>query len=92
MDVTEPTQNPAVDQAECLKQLFASEPEVEVRFDREGERASAEVRVLVRGHHTLKSKVKADTANAASKKAVKRAEWKYQLFWTKDSLRYSDCC
>ena len=92
VDVTEATRSHATGQAEHLKQLFASEPEVDICFSHDGDQVAAEIRIMVRGYRTLKAKSKADDTDIALEKAVKKAEWKYRLFFTRGSFRYSDCC
>ena len=75
-----------------LKRMFASEPDVSVRFDTHGEKIVAEVTIPIRGYRTLKACSKGDDARAALDKAVKRLEWKYKLFWTRGGFRFGDCC
>jgi ribosomal subunit interface protein len=81
------------ERVERLKRMFASEPDISVRFDTDGDgRVVAEVVVPVRGYRTLKACSKAEDARAALDKAVKKLEWKYKLFWTRGSFRFGDCC
>ena len=75
-----------------LKRMFASEPDISVRFENHGGKVVAEVVVPVRGYRTLKACSKGDDAPSALDKAVKKAEWKYKLFWTRGSFRFGDCC
>lgn len=75
-----------------LKRMFASEPDISVRFDTDGGKVVAEVVVSIRGYRTLKACSKADDAGGAVEKAVKKLEWKYRLFWTRGSFRFGDCC
>jgi ribosome-associated translation inhibitor RaiA len=81
-----------VGRVERLKRLFASEPDVSVRFDADGDGVVAEVVVPIRGYRTLKACSKGADAPAALDKAVKKLEWKYKLFWTRGSFRFGDCC
>ena len=75
-----------------LKRMFASEPDVSVRFDTDGDGVVAEVVVPIRGYRTLKACSKGVDAPAALDKAVKKLEWKYKLFWARGSFRFGDCC
>jgi ribosome-associated translation inhibitor RaiA len=76
-----------------LKRMFASEPDISVRFDTaDGEKVVAEVVVSIRGYRTLKACSKGDDARGALDKAFKRLEWKYKLFWARGSFRFGDCC
>ena len=77
---------------ERLKSMFASEPDVSVRFENDGDGVVAEVVVPVRGYRTLKACSKGEDAPAALDRAVRKAEWKYKLFWTRGSFRFGDCC
>ncbi len=77
---------------ERLKRMFASEPDVSVRFDTDGDGVVAEVVVPIRGYRTLKACGKGENAPIALDKAVKKLEWKYKLFWTRGSFRFGDCC
>jgi ribosome-associated translation inhibitor RaiA len=86
------TQELVAERVERLKRMFASEPDVSVRFDTAGEGVVAEVVVPIRGYRTLKACSKAKDAPAALDKAVKKLEWKYRLFWTRGSFRFGDCC
>jgi ribosome-associated translation inhibitor RaiA len=86
------TEDYVAGRVERLKRMFASEPDVSVRFDTRGEKVVAEVTVPIRGYRTLKACSKGDDARAALDKAVKRLEWKYKLFWTRGSFRFGDCC
>jgi ribosome-associated translation inhibitor RaiA len=86
------TQELVAERVERLKRMFASEPDVSVRFDTAGNGVVAEVVVPIRGYRTLKACSKAKDAPAALDKAVKKLEWKYRLFWTRGSFRFGDCC
>ena len=86
------TQELVAERVERLKRMFASEPDVSVRFDTHGEKVVAEVTIPIRGYRTLKACSKGDDARAALDKAVKRLEWKYKLFWTRGGFRFGDCC
>src|SRR5215212_4873774 len=86
------TQELVAERVERLKRMFASEPDISVRFDNDGEGVVAEVVVPIRGYRTLKACSKAKDAPAALDKAVKKLEWKYRLFWTRGSFRFGDCC
>jgi ribosome-associated translation inhibitor RaiA len=86
------TEEYVADRVERLKRMFASEPDISVRFDTVGDGVVAEVVVPVRGYRTLKACSKADDAPRALDKAVKKLEWKYKLFWTRGSFRFGDCC
>ena len=86
------TEDYVAERVERLKRMFASEPDVSVRFDTHGEKIVAEVTIPIRGYRTLKACSKGDDARAALDKAVKRLEWKYKLFWTRGSFRFGDCC
>ena len=86
------TEDYVAERVERLKRMFASEPDVGVRFDTYGEKVVAEVTVPIRGYRTLKACSKGDDARAALDKAVKKLEWKYKLFWTRGSFRFGDCC
>jgi ribosomal subunit interface protein len=77
---------------EHLKRMFASEPDVSVHFDTNGDGVVAEVVVPIRGYRTLKACSKGEDAPAALDKAVKKLEWKYKLFWARGSFRFGDCC
>jgi ribosome-associated translation inhibitor RaiA len=77
---------------ERLKSMFASEPDVSVSFESDGDGVVAEVVVPVRGYRTLKACSKGKDAPSALDKAVRKAEWKYKLFWTRGSFRFGDCC
>ena len=86
------TEEYVAERVKRLKRMFASEPDVSVRFDTHGEKVVAEVTVPIRGYRTLKACSKGDDARAALDKAVKKLEWKYKLFWTRGSFRCGDCC
>ena len=87
------TEEYVAERVERLKRMFASEPDVSVRFDTDGDgKVVAEVVVPIRGYRTLKACSKAEDAPAALDKAVKKLEWKYKLFWTRGSFRFGDCC
>jgi ribosome-associated translation inhibitor RaiA len=87
------TEEYVAERVERLKRMFASEPDVSVRFDADADgKVVAEVVVLIRGYRTLKSCSKGQDAPAALDKAVKKLEWKYKLFWTRGSFRFGDCC
>ena len=75
-----------------LKRMFASEPDISVRFDNDGDGVVAEVVVPIRGYRTLKACSKGKDAPAALDRAVKKLEWKYKLFWARGSFRFGDCC
>jgi ribosome-associated translation inhibitor RaiA len=75
-----------------LKRMFASEPDVSVRFDNDGDGVVAEVVVPIKGYRTLKACSKGEDAPSALDKAVRKLEWKYRLFWTRGSFRFGDCC
>jgi ribosome-associated translation inhibitor RaiA len=75
-----------------LKRMFASEPDISVRFDNDGDGVVAEVVVQIRGYRTLKACSKGEDAPAALDRAVKKLEWKYRLFWARGSFRFGDCC
>jgi ribosome-associated translation inhibitor RaiA len=77
---------------EHLKRMFASEPDVSVHFDTNGDGVVAEVVVPIRGYRTLKACSKGEDAPAALDKAIKKLEWKYKLFWARGSFRFGDCC
>ena len=90
---TEITEDYVAERVERLKRMFASEPDVSVRFDAAGDgKVVAEVVVPIRGYRTLKACSKGEDAPAALDKAVKKLEWKYRLFWTRGSFRFGDCC
>ena len=80
------TEDYVAERVERLKRMFASEPDVSVRFDTDGDGVVAEVVVPIRGYRTLKACSKGKDAPAALDKAVKRAEWKW------GSFRFGDCC
>ena len=80
------------ERVERLKRMFASEPDVSVSFDRDGDGIVAEVVVPIRGYRTLKACSKGEDAPAALDRAVRKLEWKYKLFWTRGSFRFGDCC
>ena len=81
------------ERVERLKRMFASEPDVSVRFETDADgKVVAEVVVPIRGYRTLKACSKGEDAPAALDKAVKKLEWKYRLFWTRGSFRFGDCC
>ena len=86
------TQEYVAERVERLKRMFASEPDISVRFDTDGSKVVAEVVVLIRGYRTLKACSKGDDTRDALDKAVKKLEWKYKLFWTRGSFRFGDCC
>jgi ribosomal subunit interface protein len=87
------TEEYIAERVERLKRMFASEPDVSVRFETDGDgKVIAEVIVPIRGYRTLKACSKADDARGALDKAVKKLEWKYKLFWTRGSFRFGDCC
>lgn len=87
------TEDYVAERVERLKRMFASEPDVSVCFDTDGDgEVVAEVVVPIRGYRTLKACSQGKDARAALDKAVKRAEWKYKLFWTRGSFRFGDCC
>ena len=86
------TEDYVAGRVERLKRMFASEPDVSVRFDTDGDGVVAEVVVPIRGYRTLKACSKGEDAPAALDKAVKKLEWKYRLFWTRGSFRFGDCC
>jgi ribosomal subunit interface protein len=92
-ETSEVTEEYVAERVERLKRMFASEPDVNVRFDTDGDgKVVAEVVVPIRGYRTLKACSKGDDAPAALDKAVKKLEWKYKLFWTRGSFRFGDCC
>jgi ribosomal subunit interface protein len=87
------TEEYVAERVERLKRMFASEPDISVRFDTAGDgKVVAEVVVPIRGYRTLKACSKAEDAPAALDKAVKKLEWRYKLFWTRGSFRFGDCC
>ena len=87
------TEEYVAERVERLKRMFASEPDVSVRFDTDTDgKVVAEVVVPIRGYRTLKACSKAEGAPAALDKAVKKLEWKYKLFWARGSFRFGDCC
>ncbi len=86
------TEDYVAERVERLKRMFASEPDVSVRFDTDGDGIVAEVVVPIRGYRTLKACSKGEDAPAALDRAVKKLEWKYKLFWTRGSFRFGDCC
>ena len=86
------TEDQIAERVERLKRVFASEPDIRVCLDTDGEKVVAEVEVPIRGYRTLKACSKADDARGAVDKAVKKLEWKYKLFWTRGSFRFGDCC
>jgi ribosomal subunit interface protein len=86
------TEDHVAERVKRLKRMFASEPDISVRFDTDGEKVVAEVVVPIRGYRTLKACSRGDDAPAALDKAVKRLEWKYRLFWARGSFRFGDCC
>jgi ribosomal subunit interface protein len=86
------TEDHVAERVKRLKRMFASEPDISVRFDTDGEKVVAEVVVPIRGYRTLKACSRGDDAPAALDKAVKRLEWKYKLFWARGSFRFGDCC
>ncbi len=87
------TEEYVAERVERLKRMFASEPDVSVRFDADGDgKVVAEVVLPIRGYRTLKACSKGEDAPAALDKAVKKLEWKYKLFWTRGSFRFGDCC
>jgi ribosomal subunit interface protein len=87
------TQEYVAERVNRLKRMFASEPDISVRFDADSDgKVVAEVVVPIRGYRTLKACSKGDDAPAALDKAVKKLEWKYKLFWTRGSFRFGDCC
>ena len=87
------TEEYVAERVERLKRMFASEPDVSVRFDADADgKVVAEVVVVIRGYRTLKACSKGQDAPAALDKAVKTLEWKYKLFYTRGSFRFGDCC
>jgi ribosome-associated translation inhibitor RaiA len=86
------TEDYVAERVERLKRMFASEPDVSVSFDNDGDGVVATVVVPIRGYRTLKACSKGEDAPAALNKAVKKLEWKYKLFWTRGSFRFGDCC
>ncbi len=87
------TEEYVAERVERLKRMFASEPDVSVRFDADADgKVVAEVVVPIRGYRTLKACSKGEDAPAALNKAVRKLEWKYKLFWTRGSFRFGDCC
>jgi ribosomal subunit interface protein len=86
------TEEYVAERVERLKRMFASEPDVSVRFDADANGVVAEVVVPIRGYRTLKACSKGEDAPAALDKAVRKLEWKYRLFWTRGSFRFGDCC
>ena len=87
------TEEYVAERVERLKRMFASEPDVSVRFDADADgKVVAEVVVPIRGYRTLKACSKGDDSRGALDKAVKRLEWKYKLCWTRGSFRFGDCC
>jgi ribosomal subunit interface protein len=86
------TEEYVAERVERLKRMFASEPDVSVRFDADGDGVVAEVVVPIRGYRTLKACSKGEDAPAALDKAVRKLEWKYKLFWARGSFRFGDCC
>lgn len=86
------TEDYVAERVKRLKRMFASEPDISVRFENDGGKPVAEVVVLIRGYRTLKACSKGDDARSALDKAVRRLEWKYKLFWARGSFRFGDCC
>ena len=87
------TEEYVAERVERLKRMFASEPDVSVRFNTADDgKVVAEVVVSIRGYRTLKACSNGADAPAALDKAVKKLEWKYRLFWTRGSFRFGDCC
>ena len=86
------TEEYVAERVKRLKRMFASEPDISVRFETYGGKVVAEVVVPIRGYRTLKACSKGEDARDALDKAVKKAEWKYKLFWTRGSFRFGDCC
>jgi ribosome-associated translation inhibitor RaiA len=87
------TEEYVVERVERLKRMFASEPDISVRFDADADgKVVAEVVVPIRGYRTLKACSKGEDAPAALDKAVRKLEWKYKLFYTRGSFRFGDCC
>jgi ribosomal subunit interface protein len=86
------TEEYVAERVERLKRMFASEPDVSVRFEADGDGVVAEVVVPIRGYRTLKACSKGEDAPAALDKAVRKLEWKYKLFWARGSFRFGDCC
>ncbi len=92
VEVTESIERRVAEHVNRLKDLFASEPDVDVHFSAANGKIVAEVIVPVRGYRTLRAKAKAEDVDSALQSAAKKAEWKYRLFWTRGSFRFSDCC
>jgi ribosome-associated translation inhibitor RaiA len=86
------TEEYVAERVKRLKRMFASEPDISVRFDTDSGKVIAEVVVSIRGYRTLKACSKGDDARGALDKAFKRLEWKYKLFWARGSFRFGDCC
>ena len=86
------TEEYVAERVQRLKRMFASEPDISVRFDTSGGKVIAEVVVPIRGYRTLKACSKGNDGRDALDKAVKKLEWKYKLFWTRGSFRFGDCC
>jgi ribosome-associated translation inhibitor RaiA len=86
------TEEYVAERVKRFERMFASKPDISVRFDTDGSKVVAEVVIPVRGYRTLKACSKGDDAPGALDKAVKKLEWKYKLFWTRGSFRFGDCC
>ncbi len=86
------TEEYVAERVQRLKSMFASEPDISVHFDTDGDGIVAEVVVPIRAYRTLKSCSKGEDAPAALDKAVRKLEWKYKLFWARGSFRFGDCC
>jgi ribosome-associated translation inhibitor RaiA len=86
------TEEYVAERVKRLKSMFASEPDISVHFDTDGDGIVAEVVVPIRGYRTLKACSKGDDAPIALDKAIRKLEWKYRLFWARGSFRFGDCC
>lgn len=93
VSVTEDVEQRTAEQVERLRPMFASEPDVRVTFRANGAgKVEADLAVGIRGYRTVKARGKGVDEDSSLESALKKLEWKYRLFWSRGSFRYSDCC
>ena len=93
MGISEDLERRSGEQVARLRCMFTAEPEVRVVFSSKGAgNVHADVVVGIRGYQTLKARGKGEDEATSLEAALKKVEWKYRLFWTRGSFRFSDCC
>lgn len=91
--ISEDLERRTAEQVSRLRCMFAAEPEVRVVFSANGaSKVQADVAVEIRGYRTVKARGKGADEDVSLEAALRKLEWKYRLFWTRGSFRYSDCC